>query len=57
MDGLLVLMNREIEEGRKERDRLIAFEKDVIRKREEGGPTKEVLLKEIAKVRFPVFAC
>lgn len=44
-----------MEEGRRERDRLIAFERDVVRKKEDAkkagtGLTKEGLLKDIAKV-------
>lgn len=46
------MMSKELEEGKKERERLLAFEKDVLKKREEGGGQlgREALQKEIAKV-------
>lgn len=59
---LLSLMNKELDEGKKERERLLAFEKDVLKRRDEAtssagatagaspSPTRENLLKEIAKV-------
>ncbi|SCV69933.1 BQ2448_1327 [Microbotryum intermedium] len=53
MDQLLSLMNKELSELKKEKDRLEAFEKDVQRRRDEDvlGPTgsKEALSKEIAR--------
>ncbi|SCZ89887.1 BZ3500_MvSof-1268-A1-R1_Chr9g10632 [Microbotryum saponariae] len=53
MDQLLSLINKELSELKKEKDRLEAFEKDVQRRRNEDvlGPTgtKEALTKEIAR--------
>lgn len=55
-------MNKELDEGKKERERLLAFEKDVLKRRDEAtssagatagaspSSTRESLLKEIAKV-------
>jgi hypothetical protein len=51
METLLALMGRELDEARKERDKLIAFEHEAIKKQEEGtGKEKEVLEKDIFKV-------
>lgn len=57
-DTLVMLMQSELEEGKKERDRLIAFEKEAIKKREDAKRdgtelTREGLEKDIAKVREP----
>lgn len=54
MEALIALMGKELEDGKRERDRLIAFERDVVRKREEAGSAgvaggREALMKEIAK--------
>ncbi|KAI5477096.1 autophagy-related protein 6 [Pseudohyphozyma bogoriensis] len=50
MDVLIGLMGKELEEGKKEKDRLVAFEREVARKREETGPVgKDALTKEIGK--------
>jgi beclin 1 len=49
-------MNKELDEGKKERERLLAFERDVQKRREDSSAvtattlTRESLLKEIAKV-------
>lgn len=55
MDLLLGMMGRELEEGKKERERLAAWEREVQKRREggaEGGEkvTREGLQREIAKV-------
>lgn len=51
MDGLLALMAKELEEGKRDRDRLIGFEREVGKRREEGVVGRDVLAREIAKVR------
>lgn len=51
------MMNRELEEGKKERERLLAFERDVIRRREEAGQRgedRDSVEREIVKVRCVV---
>ncbi|GAA5834439.1 hypothetical protein JCM3766R1_005212 [Sporobolomyces carnicolor] len=55
-DTLVMLMQSELEEGKKERDRLIAFEKEAIKKREDAKRdgtelTREGLEKDIAKLK------
>ncbi|GAA6010335.1 hypothetical protein JCM11491_006273 [Sporobolomyces phaffii] len=55
-DTLVLLMQNELEEGKKERDRLIAFEKEAIKKREDAKRdgtelTREGLEKDIAKLK------
>ncbi|GAA5880556.1 hypothetical protein JCM16303_005428 [Sporobolomyces ruberrimus] len=55
-DTLVLLMQNELEEGKKERDRLIAFEKEAIKKREDAKRdgtelTKEGLEKDITKLK------
>lgn len=64
IEVLLQLMAKELDEGKRERDRLSAFEKDVAKRRNEAkldGSVvgKEVLEKDIAKVRqiVPVPSC
>lgn len=54
-DTLVQLMQSELDEGKKERDRLIVFEKETMKKREDAKRdgnelTKEGLEKDIAKV-------
>jgi beclin 1 len=51
MEMLLGMMSKELDESKKERERLVAFERDVVKRREEGGGNKDALIKEIAKVR------
>ncbi|GJN91169.1 hypothetical protein Rhopal_004187-T1 [Rhodotorula paludigena] len=59
MEVLLSLMAHELDEGKKERDRLLGFEKDVLRRRDEakkaaGGEDVDLraaLEKDIAKLR------
>ncbi|BGP48944.1 Vacuolar protein sorting-associated protein atg6 [Rhodotorula kratochvilovae] len=59
IEVLLALLARELDEGKKERDRLIGFEKDVLRRRDEarkaaGGKDvdlREALERDIAKLR------
>ncbi|BGP16869.1 Vacuolar protein sorting-associated protein atg6 [Rhodosporidiobolus nylandii] len=56
---LLGLMAKELDEGRKERDRLVGFEREVLKRREdakrEGAPTgekqREALEKDVAKLK------
>ncbi|GAA5851475.1 hypothetical protein JCM8547_001106 [Rhodosporidiobolus lusitaniae] len=49
---LLGLMSRELEEGKKERDRLVGFEREVMKKRQENpGVTREGLEKEVHKYK------
>ncbi|ORY89722.1 autophagy protein Apg6-domain-containing protein [Leucosporidium creatinivorum] len=57
MDLLLGMMGRELEEGKKEKERLGAWEREVLKRREGGGEggaekvTREGLQREIAKYR------
>lgn len=49
------MMGKELDEGKKERERLVAFEKDVLKRREEAAKdgsalSREGLEREIAKV-------
>ena len=46
------MMAKELEEGKRDRDRLIGFEREVGKRREEGVVGRDVLAREIAKVRF-----
>lgn len=51
MESLLGIMGKELEDGKKQRDRLIAYEKDVVKRRADpANPGREVLEKEILKV-------
>ncbi|GAA6055771.1 hypothetical protein JCM3770_004793, partial [Rhodotorula araucariae] len=59
IEVLLALVARELDQGKKERDRLVGFEKDVLRRREEarkaaGGTDvdlRQALERDIAKLR------
>lgn len=52
MEMLLVAMQRQLEEARRERDRLVAFEKEVAKRREEGRVgTREEMDRDINKVK------
>lgn len=51
MDGLLGMMGKELDEIKKEKERLVAYERDIAKRREEGVVGKDALAKEIAKVR------
>lgn len=44
------MMAKELEESKKEKERLVAFEREVGKRREEGVVGKDALAKEIAKV-------
>lgn len=46
------LMRAELDEGKRERDRLLGFEKEVMRKRTEESVGREGLAREIAKVCY-----
>lgn len=51
MESLLGIMGKELEDGKKQRDRLMAYEKDVVKRRADpANPGREVLEKEISKV-------
>lgn len=52
MEALLGLMRAELDEGKRERDRLLGFEKEVMRKRTEESVGREGLAREIAKVCY-----
>lgn len=53
MDLLLVAMGRQLEETRRERDRLVGFEREVAKRREEGkGQTREEMERDINKVSW-----
>ncbi|KAM0747998.1 APG6-domain-containing protein [Meredithblackwellia eburnea MCA 4105] len=53
MDQVLAMMGKELEELRRERERLTGFEREVGKRRDESGgvPEKEVISKEIAKLQ------
>ncbi|KAM0789553.1 hypothetical protein ACM66B_000364 [Microbotryomycetes sp. NB124-2] len=52
IEQLLPIMSKQLDEAKKERERLMAFEKDVLKRRDEGQvQTKEQLQKEIAKYK------
>ncbi|KAK4702476.1 beclin, partial [Phenoliferia sp. Uapishka_3] len=51
MDGILGMMGKELEEVKKEKERLVAFEREVLKRREEGTVGKDVFGKEIAKLK------
>ncbi|GAA6042879.1 hypothetical protein JCM8097_007207 [Rhodosporidiobolus ruineniae] len=58
-ESLVALLGAELEQGKKERDRLVAFEKEVLRRRDEakrqgqpvGVKAREALEKDIAKLK------
>ncbi|KAK4054376.1 Vacuolar protein sorting-associated protein atg6 [Microbotryomycetes sp. JL221] len=52
IEQLLTIMAKQLDEGKKERERLLAFEKDFAKRKDEGlVQTKEALMKEIAKYK------
>ncbi|KAL8292204.1 hypothetical protein RQP46_001670 [Phenoliferia psychrophenolica] len=51
MDGLLGMMSKELDESKKEKERLVAYEREVAKRREEGVVGKDALAKEIAKLK------
>ena len=55
MDSLLSMMSKDLEESKKEKDRLVAYEREVAKRREEGVVGKDALAKEIAKVSWRCF--
>ncbi|KAK4054164.1 Vacuolar protein sorting-associated protein atg6 [Microbotryomycetes sp. JL201] len=52
IEQLLPLMSKQLDEAKKERERLLAFEKDVLKRKDEGQvQTREQSQKEIAKYK------
>lgn len=50
IESLLTLMNRELDDCKRERDRLLLFERDTQKRKEEGSFSKEQAEKDIAKL-------